>query len=214
MGIRVTIFEDNRTFLDSLLLLLERNRKFTLANAFSNADNVVEKVKSSQPDIVLMDIQMPGTDGIEALKTLKAKFPGLNILMQTVFQDEDKIFKAIIHGASGYILKTTSPEGIFQAIEETYNGGAPMSPVVATKVLKLMQKRHMLLGSADESIHLTPREIEIIYLMIEGCSYKMIADRCNISFETVRSHIKNIYAKLHVGTMTEAVVFAIKNKLV
>ncbi len=215
MAVRVTIFEDNRKFRESLIALIDGSPGFMLADAFPNGDKATEKVELSQPDVVLMDIEMPGTNGLEALRLIKKQFPQLNVLMQTVFEDDDKIFEAICNGASGYILKNTPPSRILDAIVETYQGGAPMSPVIARKVLQLMQSKYATPGEVPvEDFKLTVRELEILTLMVEGLSYKMIADRCKISFETVRSHINSIYRKLHVATMTEAVAKAIKTKIV
>jgi len=158
---------------------------------------------------------MPGANGIEALKEIKQKFPALNILMQTVFEDDTKVFESICNGASGYVLKNTPPARMLEAIVETYQGGAPMTPVIAKKVLSLLQLQNKETpAGATEHYSLTPREKEVLSLMVNGMSYKMIAAHCNISFETVRSHIRNIYEKLHVATMTEAVAKAIKTKLV
>jgi DNA-binding NarL/FixJ family response regulator len=212
MAIRITIFEDNRKFRQSLQVLIDGSPGFDLAGAFEDANDAVTKVEQSQPDVVLMDIEMPGTNGLEALRNIKKKFPGLNVLMQTVFEDDDKIFDAVCNGASGYILKNTPPHRILDAVVETYQGGAAMSPVIARKVLHLMQSKHS--PSGENIFKLSPREKEVLALMVEGLSYKMIADRCKISFETVRSHINKIYQKLHVATMSEAVVKAVKNKLV
>lgn len=215
MAVRVAIFEDNRKFRESLSALIEGYPGFAVADAFADANEVIAKIEVCQPDVVLMDIEMPGTSGLEALRNIKKQFPGLNVLMQTVFDEEDKIFEAICNGASGYILKNTPPDRILDAINETYEGGAPMSPVIARKVLQLMQSRY---APAEEPVRedfkLTAREKEVLALMVEGLSYKMIADRCGISFETVRSHINNIYKKLHVATMAEAVVKAVKKNLV
>ncbi|MBP6732940.1 MAG: response regulator transcription factor [Chitinophagales bacterium] len=216
MAIRVTIFDDNHRFRESIAVLLSGSPGFTLAEAYADANDTAGKIAASQPDVVLMDIEMPGTNGLQALGNIKRHYPDLNVLMQTVFDDEQKIFDAICNGASGYILKNTAPDKILDAIVETYQGGAPMSPVIARKVLQLMQSKHATTAQTEpvEIFNLTPREKEVLLLMVDGLSYKMIADRCKISFETVRSHINNIYKKLHVGTMTEAVAKAIKQKIV
>jgi DNA-binding NarL/FixJ family response regulator len=214
MAIRITIFEDNQKFRDSLSIMIEGTPGYMLAGAYADANNAVSDIEVSQPDVVLMDIEMPGVDGITALNSIKQRFPALNVLMQTVFEDEDKVFAAICNGASGYVLKNTLPARMLEAIVETYQGGAPMSPVIARKVLTLMQSQNPQAGTDKEKIFLTPREKEVLGLMVDGFSYKMIAADRRISFETVRSHIKNIYAKLHVATMTEAVAKAIKSRIV
>jgi len=213
MSIRVTIFEDNKKFRESISLLIDGTPGFMMAGAFADAKDVGDKISQTQPDVVLMDIEMPGVRGIEALHEIKKKFPKLNVLMQTVFEDDDKIFESICNGASGYILKNMPPAKMLESIIETYQGGAPMSPVIAKKVLQLVQKQNQP-AEQRETFNLTPREKEILTLMVSGLSYKMIAAKCSITFETVRSHIKNIYEKLHVATMTEAVAKAIKSNLV
>jgi len=215
MSVRVTIFEDNKKYRDSLSVLIDGSPGFSLAGAFEDANNAVDKISKSQPDVVLMDIEMPGTSGIEAVGEIKKAFPKLNVLMQTVFEDDNKIFESICSGASGYILKNTPPARILDAVMETYQGGAPMSPVIAKKVLQLLQlQKEQPIAPDAQTFSLTPREKEILTHMVNGMSYKMIAGRCGITFETVRTHINNIYEKLHVVTMTEAVAKAIKQKIV
>ena len=215
MSVRVTIFEDNKKYRDSLSVLIDGSPGFSLAGAFEDGRDAVAKISKSQPDVILMDIEMPGANGIEALLEIKKAYPAINVLMQTVFEDDNTIFEAICSGASGYILKNTPPARILEAIMETYQGGAAMSPVIAKKVLHLMhlQNRQPEVVAA-QSFDLTPREKEILSHMVNGMSYKMIADRCGITFETVRTHINNIYKKLHVATMTEAVAKAIRQRIV
>ncbi|MEO8146410.1 MAG: response regulator transcription factor [Bacteroidia bacterium] len=214
MPIRVTIFEDNKKYRESLAVLIDGSPGFTLAGAYPDANDVVNKITESEPDVLLMDIEMPGTSGIEALLDIKKHFPKLNVLMETVFEEDDKIFDSICNGASGYVLKNTPPARILDAIVETYQGGAPMSPVIAKKVLQLLQDKSKTPElKPTENFDLTPREKEILALMVSGMSYKMIAADRSITFETVRSHIRNIYEKLHVATMTEAVAKAIKSNI-
>ena len=214
MPINVIFFEDNKKYRESLSILIDGTPGFALVGAFADANDVVNKIAQFNPDVVLMDIEMPGMSGIEALNEIKEHYPKLNVLMQTVFEDDDKIFESICNGASGYILKNTPPTQLLESIADTYNGGAPMSPVIAKKVLQLLQSKGKPQEVSDNEIALTPREREVLLHMVNGMSYKMIADKCDITFETVRSHIKNIYEKLHVATMTEAVAKAIRNNLV
>jgi len=215
MSVRVAIFEDNKKYRDSLSVLIDGSPGFSLAGAFEDGRDATDKISKCQPDVVLMDIEMPGVNGIDALVEIKNKFPDLSVIMQTVFEDDAKIFEAICSGASGYILKNMPPAGILEAVMETYQGGAPMSPVIAKKVLRLLQlQKEQPLVTASQTFELTPREKEVLTFMVSGMSYKMIADRCGITFETVRSHINNIYKKLHVVTMTEAVAKAIRQKIV
>jgi DNA-binding NarL/FixJ family response regulator len=155
---------------------------------------------------------MPGISGIEGVQIVKDKYPGMKILMQTIFEETEKIFQSICAGASGYILKNTPPSRIIEAIRETYEGGAPMSPSIATKVLKIVQNPSSAVQKI--SFDLSEREKEILTCLVKGMSYKLIADNCFISIDTVRGHIRNIYEKLHVHSKSEAVVKAIRGKIV
>ncbi len=212
MDIRVTIFEDSQSLRTSHFHLINESHGFTCVGAHEDCLNLLENVAKDKPDVVLMDIQMPGINGIEAVGMLKEKYPDLKILMQTIFEDEEKIFQSILAGASGYILKNTSPARILEFIKETFEGGAPMSPTVATKVLKMMVQHSP--SAKHVSFDLSDREKEILSWLVEGMSYKMIADTCFISLDTVRSHIKSIYEKLHVHSKGEAVAKAIKSRIV
>jgi len=162
---------------------------------------------------VLMDIQMPGISGIEAVAVLRSEFPQLPVLMQTVFEDESKIFAAICAGANGYILKSVPPVKLLEAIKEVAEGGSPMTPSIAAKVLKMFKDQNPK-ANAGNNFDLSSREREIISLLVDGLSYKLIADKLFISYETVHSHVKNIYQKLHVNSVNEAISKALRNKLV
>jgi len=211
MSIRVTIFDDNNSLRKSLYQLINGSDGFKCVGAFEDCLDLLKNVEETKPDVVLMDIQMPGINGIEAVKVLKEKYPLLKILMQTVFEDSEKIFNSILAGASGYILKNTSPSRILDFIKETYEGGAPMSPSVATKVLKIVAETS---APKMNSFNLSDREKEILSCLVKGMSYKLIADACTISIDTVRGHIRNIYEKLHVHSKSEAVAKAIKSNIV
>jgi DNA-binding NarL/FixJ family response regulator len=214
MAVRVTIFDDNKKYLNSISILIDGSPGFLLSGAFENANDVIQKIEQSQPDVVLMDIEMPGVSGIEALLIIKKQYPNLNVLIDTVFEDDEKIFKAICNGASGYILKNTPPARILDALIETYQGGTPISPIIAKKMMQLLMQKNIDVKQEQVQVFdLTAREKEILVLMVNGLSYKMIAAEKNIAFETVRSHIKNIYQKLHVASMPEAVAKAIRNNL-
>ena len=158
-----------------------------------------------------MDIQMPGTTGIEGVKMIKENFPEVKIIMQTVVEDEERIFASICNGASGYLLKNTTPVRLLEAIKEVYEGGAPMTPSIAQKVLDKFRKQS---PSLNELGNRSKREKEILECLVEGMSYKMIASNCRISIDTVRHHIRNIYDKLHVNSKSEAVSKAIRGKVV
>ena len=210
--IRVAVFDDNQERLDSLRLLIEMQSNMICTGTFSDAVKAVSKIKSSTPDIILMDIEMPGVTGIDAVKLIKEAYPEITIIMQTVFEDETLIFEAIKAGASGYILKKTSPDKILEGIVDAYNGGGPMTPSIATKVLRFFQDGSQ--DSAKKDYELTTREKEILALLTKGMSYKMIADKMNISYHTVNSHLRHTYEKLHVNSLGEAVAKAIKERLV
>ena len=196
MKIKVTVFEDNRSLRQGLYQLISGSEGFQCVGAFEDCLNLLRDLENTKPDIVLMDIQMPGINGIEAVRMLREKYPNLKILMQTIFEDNEKIFQSILAGASGYILKNTSPARILDFIKETYEGGAPMSPSVATKVLKMVVQQSP--SARPNDFNLSEREKEILSCLVKGMSYKLIADACFISIDTVRGHIRNIYEKLHV----------------
>jgi DNA-binding NarL/FixJ family response regulator len=208
--IRVAIFEDNHSLRDSLSLLIESSPECELVGAFADARRLDSRIGQSKPDVVLMDINMPGISGIEAVADLKKEFPSVKVLMQTVFDEEDKIFASICAGASGYVLKNTPPEKLLEAIREVNEGGAFFTPSIARKVLDMAAVKNL----PAENFTLSGREKEILQKLVDGLSYKMIAGELGISFYTVHSHIKNIYEKLHVNSKSEAVAKAIKNRLV
>jgi DNA-binding NarL/FixJ family response regulator len=212
MNIRVAIFEDNNSLRNGLFHLIEGSEGFNCVGAFEDCSNLVENIEETKPHVVLMDIEMPGISGIEAVKILREQNPSIKILMQTIFEENQKIFQSILNGASGYILKNTPPARILDAIKETYEGGAPMSPSIATKVLKMVQLTNEI--PSDLSFNLSEREKEILSYLVKGMSYKLIADECFISIDTVRGHTRNIYEKLQVHSKSEAVAKAIRGKIV
>ena len=210
--INVAVFEDNDQLRESLSQLIDNAGGLHCTGAFADANQLERKITKSKPDVIIMDIDLPGMNGIDAVSAIHEKLPSVRVLMQTVFDDNDKIFAAIRAGASGYILKKAAPAKIIEAIRETYNGGAPMTPSIAEKVLKMF--RIQTQETNAEKIDLSDREKEILSLLVKGRSYKMIAADCFISIDTVNSHIKNIYEKLHVHSKSEAVVKAINQKLI
>ena len=212
MNIKVTIFEDNTNLRRGLTTLINGSDGFECAGAFGNCDNLIKNITDSKPDVVLMDIEMPGMDGIEAVKMLKPQFPEIKILMETIFEDDEKVFQSICNGAEGYILKNTPPAQILEAIKEILEGGAPMTPSIASKVLAMFKSGTSF--PKDESYNLTDREREILKYLVDGMSYKAVADKCFVSLDTVSTHVKNIYKKLQVHSKSEAVSKAIKGKIV
>jgi len=212
MKSKVVIFEDDHSYRESLVMLMSTTPNLDCVGNFFNCEQVLEKVSKLKPDVVLMDIDMPQVNGIEGLTILRRQFPDLKILMQTVFEDDEKVFACICAGADGYILKKASPIDLLEGIEEVLNGGAPMTPTIARQVLRLVSEQNRPGKSAE--FKLTEREVEILGLMVEGLSYKMIADHCFIAQTTVNAHIRNIYEKLQVHSVAEAVAMALKKKLV
>ncbi len=215
MSLRIVIFDDNKNIRDSITLLLQTVPEFEVAGSFSNVLDCIEDVRESKPDIVLMDIEMPGMTGIEAVRSLKKEFPQVLILMQTVFEDDDRVFDSICAGASGYLLKNFLNTKLVDSIKELQYGGSPMSPSIARKVFNRMQQIPQLFKPEEvPDYNLTPREKEVLSCIVDGLSYKMIADKLSISYETVRSHVKKIYEKLHVASLTEVVSKAMKERIV
>ncbi|HMX37911.1 MAG TPA: response regulator transcription factor [Ferruginibacter sp.] len=207
--ISVVIFEDNAALRDSLALLLQNSSGIELKAVYADATRLQSRMEQTMPDVVLMDIQMPGINGIEAVQIIKEKFPGVQVMMQTVFDSDDKVFASLCAGASGYILKNTEPARVIQAIREVAGGGSFFTPSIAKKVLQSFQQ-----PANTGYVQLTAREKEVLQGLVDGASYKMIAARLDIRFGTVHTHVKNIYEKLHVNSASEAVVKAIRQRLV
>jgi DNA-binding NarL/FixJ family response regulator len=210
--LRITIFEDTAIQFEGLKMLIEDQPDMLLAGAFRDATGVMNKIRRTKPDVILMDIKMPDVSGIDAVKEIKAEFPEIQIIMQTVFEEDDKVFAAICAGASGYLLKGSSPDRFIEAIKEVSTGGSPMTPMIARKVFQIFQGQF---NNKDVGYQeLTPKEKDVLRCMIDGLSYKMIADKLEITFHTVNTHTKRIYEKLHVNSASEAVSKALRNKLV
>jgi DNA-binding NarL/FixJ family response regulator len=209
--ISVIVFEDNMHFSESLSLLLNLSERFTCAFVSSDTMNIIEDIHTYKPQLLLMDIEMPGMNGIEATKLVKQTFPDLLVLMLTSFDDDDKIFQSLCAGGSGYLLKNATAQQILQALTDVYNGGSAFSPMVARRMVNFFQNK---MSYSVESDKLTLKEKAVLQELVKGNSYKMIAAELGISFETVKGYIKNIYKKLHVNNSTEAVAKAIRQRIV
>lgn len=216
MNIRIAIFDDNRNIRESIALLLGTEPLFEVVGSFADTDCCVEKIAATNPDVILMDIEMPGMKGIEATRLLKTEFPHIQILMQTVYEDDDRIYESIVAGAIGYILKSRLNSSLIQAIRDLRSGGSHVSPTIMRKVLNIIQQHASYRDKqqAAAEYRLTAREKEVLACIVNGLSYKMIAYELDITYETVRSHVKKIYEKLQVASLTEVVAKAIHQNIV
>ncbi len=203
MPIRVSIVEDDDEVRKSLAVLLNGSEGFECVSTHRSAEEALTAIPARRPDVVLMDINLPGQSGIECVRQLKARLPATHFLMLTMYEDSKLIFQSLGAGASGYLLKRTAPAKLMEAIQEMQGGGAPMSGTIARIVVQHFQDRP---APASETDSLSPREREVLDLLAKGHRYKEIAERLGISFDTVRAHLRNIYDKLQVRSRTEAVV--------
>jgi len=216
--IRVIAFDDNKDLRDMFRMLVDAQPDMVCVAVHPDLSQMMRDIDAAQPDVIVMDIQMPGMNGIEGVRSIKARYPDARILMQTVFDDDDKVFDAICSGARGYILKTASAGEMMKAIRDVHAGGSPITPAIAFKVLELFRvnaaTNRNTPNPAINSAGLSDREKSVLTLLVKGRSYKMIADELGISYHTVDSHLRHIYEKLQVGSGTEAVSRAIKDGLV
>ncbi len=210
--IRIAIFDDNATRRDGVKLLLNNSPGFQCVGAFEDCSRVLQDIEQSKPQVIIMDIDMPGINGIDAVAIIKQHYPDIPVMMQTVFDHDEKVFQSILAGATGYLLKKASPDKLLEAIKEIYEGGAPMTPEIASKVLKFFKSPAIVKQPGD--FQLTEKEKEILQALLDGLSYKMIASQLNCSYHTVNFHIRNIYKKLHVHSIGEALAKALKEKIV
>jgi DNA-binding NarL/FixJ family response regulator len=208
--IKVAVFDDSREQRDGLAELLDAMDVVTCVGAFPSARQVVSDVEDCSPDVVLMDMDMPEVDGVMAAALLRARYPELRIIMLTVIEDDARIFAAIRAGADGYFLKQTPPERLIEGIREAMDGGAPMTPSVARRVLRMIEGER---PAATSEFQLTEREKEILSMLVNGHTYKRIAAELGISFSTVNRHVTHVYGKLRVHSVGEAVALAVRKGL-
>lgn len=199
--IQLAIVEDDKEILQSLINLISEDKEIAIVNKFCNAEDLISNFTDLNADVVLMDIGLPGKNGIQAVAELKPKKPHVQFVMCTIYDDEQKVFDALCVGATGYILKNSSPAELSEAIKIVYRGGSMMSATIARKVVESFQKRKV---QANEAANLSPKQWEILNYLDQGFRYKEIADKMNLSFETVRTYCRNIYDVLQVHSRTDA----------
>lgn len=209
--VRVAIIEDQRHIRDSLNYLINGTTGFTCAGSYRSMEEALERIGALPPDIVLCDIGLPGMDGIKGVRILKDRHPKLLVLMLTVYEDDDRIFDAICAGATGYLLKKTQPAQLIESLREVKEGGSPMSPEIARRVVELFRA---LRPEEREPYDLTPHETRILKLFVQGHNYKTAAAELGVSIGTINFHVRNIYDKLQVHSRSEAVAKALLNRLV
>ena len=207
MPIKVAIVEDNERIREGLATLIGGSDGFHCSAAYESGEEALRYLPAYNPDVVLMDIQLPKMSGIECVEKLKEKNPDMQIMMLTVYEDDEKVFKSIVAGATGYILKRTPPAELLGAIKELHEGGSPMSDQIARKVVQAFREMRK---SSKETENLSEREMEILSFLAKGYHDREIADHFFLSVKTVRTHLRNIYQKLHVRSRTEAVLKYLK----
>jgi len=208
MPASIIIFEDNDRLRDSLAYLLKMNG-YDVVGDYNNCKDAPNIMRVYKPDVVLMDIDMPEKSGIVGVEMIKETNPDIAVIMYTVFEDDERLFQCLCAGANGYLLKKTPPSMLFDAIQEVLEGGAPMSPAIAKKVLSSFHHK-----KESNKYDLSPREIEVLQWLTKGYSIKVIASEMNLAFDTIRSHLKNIYSKLHVNCGKEAIAKALGERIV
>ncbi len=207
----ISLVEDDTGVREGLAALIGGTEGFKCVGKYSSCEDALEGIESETPDVMLMDIGLPGMSGIAGVRLVKSKFPDIKVLMLTVYENNERVFDAICAGADGYLLKTTPPIQLLQAIREIQSGGAAMSPAISRKVLEMFQRSH---GKSSDEFDLSQRELEILQHLVQGNSYKVIAEALFVSVHTIHFHIKNIYRKLHVTSKSEAVAVALRHRFV
>jgi two-component system nitrate/nitrite response regulator NarL len=210
-SITIAIVEDHTDLRNSLKLILSTSPGFTVVGCYDRCEPLLEELKETEPQVILMDIGLPGISGIEGVRQIKKILPETHILMLTIYEDDAQVFQAVCAGADGYLLKRCSPIEILQAIEQVVEGGVPMTPSIAQKVIKMFRN---FAPKTEQCEDLTPREYDVLRALVDGLDYKQIAQRHFISLDTVRNHIRHIYEKLQVHSKSEAVAKALQQHLV
>jgi DNA-binding NarL/FixJ family response regulator len=210
MATKVSIVEDNEQLRDTLAKMISRANGFECVGQHPSAEAGLVGIPNEKPDVVLMDINLPGMNGVECVRKLKELLPRLQIVMLTAYEDTENIFNSLAAGATGYLLKRSKSAEILDAIRDVQNGGSPMSTHIARKVVQSFLHRPAAAPPVEQTEELSPREQEVLDLLSQGFMYKEISDKLGISFETVRTYIRRIYEKLHVRTRTEAVAKALR----
>jgi DNA-binding NarL/FixJ family response regulator len=209
--IKVAIVEDQRNIRECLSFLVGGTDGLSCTGSYRTMEEAIDKIGHTLPDVLLSDIGLPGMDGIKGVRILKERYPRMLILMITVYDDDERIFDAICAGASGYLLKKTPPVKLIESIKEAFEGGAPMTPEIARRVIEIFRQDR---PTEREEYHLTPHETRLLKLFVQGHNYKTAATELGVSINTINFHVRNIYDKLQVHSRTEAVAKALKNRLV
>lgn len=210
MAIRLVIFEDNETLRKSLSTLLGSSDDYKVVGMYGDVLQVEQVIRSTRPDVVILNIDMPKLDGISAIPIIKQVDNNISVVMYTQFEDDDRLFRSLCAGADGYVLKKTTPLKLFEAIAEVHKGGVPMSPAIAQKVLNSFREKAK---PKQEEYFLTARETEVLQHLVKGYSVKHIAADLHMAYETCRSHLRNIYKKLHVQCGKEAIAKVLKDRI-
>jgi DNA-binding NarL/FixJ family response regulator len=209
--IKVAIIEDHREFRDYLTALIGGTEGFRCTGSYGSVEMALSRIGGALPDIVLTDIGLPGMSGIEGIRILKERYPQLLLLVQTIHEDDDRVFEALCAGASGYILKKTQPSRLIEGLRDAARGGAPMSPEIASRVIRLFKQ---IRPPERVDYHLTPHETRLLKLLVEGHNYKTAAAELGVTTSTINFHLQKIYEKLQVHSKTEAVAKALRNRLI
>jgi len=210
MAIIVAIVEDNKDYRNGIHYVLRMSKGISVAGEYQNAEELIDNVDKIAPDVILMDIGLPGLSGIDATKIINNKYPRIKIVILSVYEDDDNVFKAICAGAIGYMAKPVMPDQLLDAVEYAFDGGTPMSPHIARRVLEMFKK---FVPPPEADYNLTERELEVLNYLVQGLDYKQIAENMFLSVFTIRAHIRNVYDKLHVHSKSQAVSKALKEHI-